>query len=90
MADVSTASTSKVIKISNLKWTHDQERELIELVKNEKHLWYVKNTLYSNRTYKRVTYQGITESLISKFPENIIFLLSVVTLPYTLLIRNLL
>ena len=44
MADASKASTSKVIKISNLKWTHDQERELIELVKNEKHLWDVKNT----------------------------------------------
>ena len=36
MVDVSKASTSKVIKLSNLKWTHDQERELIKLVKNEK------------------------------------------------------
>ena len=27
MANVSKGSTSKVIEISNLKWTHDQERE---------------------------------------------------------------
>ena len=57
MADLSEASISKVIKISNLKWIHYQERELIELVKNKEHLWDVKNTLYSDRMYKRVTYQ---------------------------------
>ena len=45
MADASKANTSKVIKISNLKWTHDQEKELIELVKSEKHLWDVKKSI---------------------------------------------
>ena len=64
------ATKSNANATRKMKWNFDQEQLLIDSVRSQRHLWDIKNSLFSNRYLKRSTYERIAETLIEKFPEN--------------------
>ena len=62
----------EIIKLSKKvsQWNEQQTHFLIDLVKNQRHLWDKRDNLYRKRHLKKWTYHKIAETLALTFPES--------------------
>ena len=53
-----------------LRWNDQQTLFLINMIKNQRHLWDSEDNLYRKRNLKKWTYRKMAETLALTFPES--------------------